>query len=213
MILCRPALHRLPHNMSMHTWAFLPGIVKRLENAIDFLFVQFAVDFWKPQVKAYKQRALYLVDRKAHKVVARRKPAQVSFGAEPFVVAVDNLAVGTYQIQAIMRLIQIGPPPKVSVGGLPSNVSVGGQSVRTAKRDPESEFAGQCHDFLRFLPEQLPLISVKGWKIGADVAAQSALRKMNNISVRLTCLAQEFTDLPSIPPDVPSNRELTRSNF
>lgn len=87
------------------------------------------------------------------------------------------------------------------------------QFVRTAKRDPESEFAGQCHDFLHFLPEQSPIISVKGRKIGADVAAQSALRKMNNISVRLTCLAQEFTDLPGIPPDVPSNRELTGCNL
>lgn len=197
----------------MHTWAFLPGIVKRLENAIDFLFVQFAVDFWKPQIKAYKQRALHLVDSEVHKVVARRKPAQVSFGAEPFVVAIDNLTLGTYQIEAIMRLIQIGPPPKVSVGGLPSNVSVGGQSVRTAKRDPESEFAGQCHDFLRFLPEQLPIIPVKGRKIGADVAAQSTLRKMNNISVRLICLAQEFTDLPSISPDIFSHRELTGCNL
>ena len=88
-----------------------------------------------------------------------------------------------------------------------------GQFVRTAQRDPESEFAGQCHDFLRFLPEQLPIISVKGRKIGADVAAQSALRKMNNISVRLTCLAQEFTDLPGVPPDIFSHRKLTRGNF
>lgn len=80
----------------MHAWAFLPGIVKRLENAIDFLFVQFAVDFWKPQIKAYKQRALYLVYGEVHKVVARRKAAQVSFGAEPFVVAIENLALGAY---------------------------------------------------------------------------------------------------------------------
>jgi len=29
-------------------------------------------------------------------VVARRKAAQVSFGAEPFVVAIENLAVGAY---------------------------------------------------------------------------------------------------------------------
>jgi len=86
----------LPHNVGMHTWAFLPGIVKRLEDAIDFLFVQLAVDFWKPQIKAYKQRALYLVDGEVHKVVARREPAQVSFGAEPFVVAIDNLAVGAH---------------------------------------------------------------------------------------------------------------------
>jgi hypothetical protein len=181
--------------MHVHTWAFLPGIVKRLENAIDFLFVQLAVDFWKPQIKAYKQRALYLVDSEVREVVARRKAAQVSFGAEPFVVAVDNLAVGTYQIEAVMWLIRLS------------------QSVRTAKRDPESEFAGQCHDFLRFLPEQLPIISVKGRKIGADVAAQSTFRKMNNISVRLACLAQEFTDLPGVSPDVPSHRKLTRCNL
>jgi len=69
----RPALHRLAHNLSMHARAFLPGVVKRLKDAADFSFIQLAIKFRKPQIKAYKQRTFHAVDCEVREPVARRE--------------------------------------------------------------------------------------------------------------------------------------------
>ena len=48
MICRRPALHRLAHDVRVHTRSFLAGVVKGLENTLDLLLIQFTVKLREP---------------------------------------------------------------------------------------------------------------------------------------------------------------------
>jgi hypothetical protein len=103
----------------MHTWAFLSGVVERLQNTINSLLIQLPVKLRKPHIKAYQQRAFYPVDGKICKPITRRVMVQVSPDAESLIVAVNDFTLRIYQIQAVMRLVRLG------------------QSVGTAQHNPK----------------------------------------------------------------------------
>ena len=119
MVRSGPALHRLPHYVSVNTGAFLTGVVKRLEDTIHATFVQLPINFRKPQIKTYQKRALHTIDHEIDKPIAGCKTLQIAGGTKPLVITVDNSAPRIYKIQTVVRLV--GP----------------GQSVRTAKYNPQ----------------------------------------------------------------------------
>ena len=63
------ALHRLPHNVSMHARPFLPSIIKRLKNALDAELFDLAINFRKTQIKADQKRTFDAVDIKCYKTI------------------------------------------------------------------------------------------------------------------------------------------------
>jgi hypothetical protein len=135
----RPTLHRLTHYVSMHTWARLPGIIKRLKDAIYSLLIQAPIYFRKAEVKTYQQRTSHTINVKIHRSAARGVMVQVAGGAEPLVVTVHDFAFGAYQIQAVVRLIRPG------------------QSVRTAQYNPNTEFLCKSNNLFGFFYEQVPI--------------------------------------------------------
>jgi hypothetical protein len=166
--------------MSVHAGSYLPGIVERLENAIDFLFIQFPVKLRKSQIKAYKQRAFHAFDCEIRKPVARRKPAQITFGAKSLVVPANNPSFGIYHIQTVIRLIRLN------------------QSMRTSQNNPKAEFGCKSHNLFSFFFKQFPIVPFEVGKIGSYIAAERTLGEMNNLSFRLIRLAQKLTNSPAV---------------
>jgi len=104
MVRCCVALHRLPHNVRMNARPVLPGIIERLEDAIDAPLIKLPIQLRKPQIKAYKQRTFHAVDGEKYEPVARRQPTQILLCAKSLIVSVSNLALAIYKIETIMRL-------------------------------------------------------------------------------------------------------------
>jgi hypothetical protein len=96
MIRRRMALHSLAHNVSVYAWAFLPGIVERLKDAVYFLLIQLPVKFRKAGIKAYKKRAFYAIDGKVHESTPRRIATQFAFKTKSLIVSVFYFSIGPY---------------------------------------------------------------------------------------------------------------------
>jgi hypothetical protein len=195
MVRRRPALHRLPHYMSMNTRPYLPGIVERLENAIDILFIQFPVKLRKPQIKAYQQRAFHAVDGKIRKPITRRKTPQVTFRAKSLVIPVNNPALGIDYIKTIVRLIRLSQP------------------VCTSQNHPKAEFGRKFHNLFSLFFKQSPIVPVEVGKVGAYIAAESTLGEMNNISFRFFRPVQKLTNPLGVSFNGATYSKLTRRNF
>ena len=94
----------------MHAGALLAGVVEGLEDALDAVFVQFAINLREPQVKAYQQRTFDTVNGKVYKSTSGGVVFKVDGHAESLVVSVGDLAVRADQVEAVMRLIGPGEP-------------------------------------------------------------------------------------------------------
>jgi len=102
-----------------------------------------AINLRKPQIEAYKQRTFHAIDYEVHEPVARRQPSQIALGAESLIVSVNNLAIGTDKIQAVVRLIRLG------------------QSMRTSQNDPQAQLPRKCHNLLGLFLQQQPIVLIE----------------------------------------------------
>jgi hypothetical protein len=97
-------LHRLPHNVRVHTWPFLPGVIKRLHHTICTLLIQRPVHLRESQLEANQKCAFHAIDCEKDKTVAGLKSPQLPGCAKTFIVSVAYFAVRANQIQTIAYL-------------------------------------------------------------------------------------------------------------